>query len=43
MIKLKKYHLVYLYIYWNSRREDIEEDHNSIFIEDTGAGLKNTY
>ena len=32
-----------VFIYWNSRREDIEEDHNSIFIEDTGAGLKNTY
>ena len=32
-----------LFLYWNSRREDIEEDHQSIFIEYFGASLKNTY
>ena len=32
-----------LFLYWNSRKEDIEEDHHSIFIEDTGASLRNTY
>ena len=32
-----------LFLYWNSRREDIEEDHQSIFIEDSGASLKNSY
>ena len=32
-----------LFLYWNARREDIEEDHHSIFIEDSGASLRNTY
>ena len=32
-----------LFLYCNSRREDIEEYHHSIFIEDTGASLRNTY
>ena len=32
-----------LFLYWNSRREDIEEDHHSMFIEDSGASLRNTY
>ena len=32
-----------LFLYWNSRREDIEEDHHSMFIDDSGASLRNTY